>query len=397
LNNYKQLVKKSVLAEETFIKAVFSGQRRGVVPWHKVIVRPVLIKGKRHIQVSHFEAQKDITKNYTDAQMGEKLDELLALPFKSISVQTTDNGFQVQITKKGKAIIHRHQGLTPHKAPSLQHDRQKNLLLPAGRPDPFLQKIGIMTQDGQVRAKMQKKFRQINEFLARIIETGELEKLDQSPLSLVDCGCGSAHLTFAVYHYLNYVLELPTQMIGLDVKDDLLKRHSAQSQDLGWNDLTFQATRIVDYQPSVPPSIVLALHACDTATDEALAQAVKWQSKMIFCAPCCHHHLQHQMSKQTTPSQFRPVLRHAVFKERLGDILTDSFRCLILQMMGYRTDVVEFVSTEHTGKNLMIRAIQSARPGRGQTIQEYKALEDFWQVKPYLTQLLEKELADLGF
>jgi hypothetical protein len=143
--------------------------------------------------------------------------------------------------------------------------------------------------------------------------------------------------------------------------------------------------------------MVLALHACDTATDEALAQAVKWQSQMIFCVPCCHHHLQQQLTIQKAPSPFKPVLRHAIFKERWGDILTDSFRSLILQIMGYRTDVVEFVSTEHTSKNLMIRAIKSGKPGSRQAIQEYKQLTELWQVKPYLGQLLGKELSDVGF
>ncbi|MFC1976086.1 SAM-dependent methyltransferase, partial [Chloroflexota bacterium] len=384
MNDYKHLVKQSILDEETFLKAVFSGQQRGhVIPWNKVVVRPVLIKERRHLQFSYFDAKKDITKNYTDAEIVEKLDELLALPFKSINVQTTNQTFQVQITKKGKVIIHQHKTPEQQKTPSLQHDRQKDLLLPADTPDPFLQQIGIMTQDGKVRAKMQKKFRQINEFLKLIVETEELEKIEQSPLNIIDCGCGNAYLTFAVYHYLNHMLGLPARMIGIDVNQSLLNRRLALSQDLGWDDLTFQATRIVDYRPSDPPGMVLALHACDTATDEALAQAVKWQSKMIFCAPCCHHHLQQQLTQQTAPSPFKPVLRHAIFKERWGDILTDSFRSLLLQIMGYRTEVVEFVSTEHTGKNLMIRAIKSGQPGNRQAIQEYKQLAEFWQVKPY--------------
>jgi hypothetical protein len=141
---------------------------------------------------------------------------------------------------------------------------------------------------------------------------------------------------------------------------------------------------------------VLALHACDTATDEALAQGVKWQSDMIFSAPCCHHHLQQQMNLQTSPSLFAPIMRHGALKERLGDIVTDSFRALILQIMGYRTNVAEFVSTEHTGKNLLLRSIRTTQPGNNQrAIQEYQALKDFWQVEPYLEKLLERELSGL--
>jgi SAM-dependent methyltransferase len=275
----------------------------------------------------------------------------------------------------------------------LEHNRQKNLLLPADTPDPFLHTTGIMTQDGRVRANMQKKFRQINEFLQRIVETGELEKLTQLPVQIIDCGCGSAHLTFAVYHYLNHILNLPAALTGVDVNKSLLEKQAELGQQLGWENLHFAASPIVDYRPDVAPSLVLALHACDTATDEALAQAVKWRSQMIFSVPCCHHHLHRQLVKEKEPSPFQPMLRHGVFKQRWGDILTDTFRVLILQILGYRTDVVEFVSTEHTGKNLMIRAVKTDNPANRQAVQEYLALQDFWQVQPYLADLLTDELA----
>jgi hypothetical protein len=138
------------------------------------------------------------------------------------------------------------------------------------------------------------------------------------------------------------------------------------------------------------------LHACDTATDEALAQGIKWQSRLILSAPCCHHHLQQQLVQYPSPPQFTPVLRHGVFKERVGDILTDTFRALLLRTMGYRTDIVEFVSTEHTGKNLMIRAVKSSESGNRQAIQEYRDLKGFWQVTPYLEGLLEAELQSIA-
>ena len=135
--------------------------------------------------------------------------------------------------------------------------------------------------------------------------------------------------------------------------------------------------------------MVLALHACDTATDETLAQAIKWDSEMIFVAPCCHHHLQAQLAQQPSPAPFSTIMKQGPLKERLGDILTDNFRTMILQMMGYRTDIVEFVSTEHTGKNLLIRAIKTPHPVNPKIIQEYEALKQFWKVEPYLEQLLK--------
>jgi hypothetical protein len=392
----KRVVKDRILDKDSFVRAVFSGRQRGrALPWQRVEVRPVLVKGKRHIQFSHFDAQKDISKNYAGAAAIEKLDELLALPFRSITLQTTDSDIQIQVTKKGKVIVHQHKAPEHRELPDLAHDRRKNLLLPVDKPDSFLQNIGIITKQGKVRASMRAKFRQINEFLERLVETGELEKFDRYPLTVVDCGCGSADLTFAVYHYLSHVLGMPTHLTGIDVNKELLRRRAEESRALGWDDLTFQAVRIIDFQPVAPPDIVLALHACDTATDEALAQGITWQSRVILSAPCCHHHLQQQLAKESPPPQFKPVLQHGVLRERLGDILTDTFRSLILQIFGYRTDVVEFVSTEHTGKNLMIRAVRSGKPGNGQVIQEYRDLQRFWQVTPYLEQLLEAELRPL--
>ncbi|KAA3659383.1 MAG: SAM-dependent methyltransferase [Chloroflexi bacterium] len=396
MNDYKQLVKESILDKKQFIRAVFTGQQRGqTVPWNKLIVRPVMLKESRHIQISHFDAKKDITKNYTEAEISEKLDEILTLPFKNIHVQTSSDKLQIQFTKKGKALIHRHKSHTKSKQLSLSHDRRKNLLLPGDKPDPFLETIGIMTKDGKIRANRQGKFKQINEFLKLVLESGELEKLDASPLHIIDCGCGNAYLTFAVFYYLKHILKLPTEMVGIDVNKPLLERRTAQTQELGWEGLSFQQSTIIDFQPTTLPHVVLALHACDTATDETLAQAIKWQSDMVFCAPCCHHHLQQQMTQKNNPDIFSPILRHSSLKERMGDILTDSFRSLILQIMGYRTDIVEFVSTEHTGKNLLIRAVKTGKPGNQRAVQEYKSLKQFWQLSPYLEQLLQAEIASL--
>jgi SAM-dependent methyltransferase len=360
-----------------------------------------MVRQVRHIQFSYLDEKQDTTKNYAD-EAAAKLEELLDLPFRNIHVQTTEGDLQVQFTKRGRAIVHQHDAPERREPPSLQHDRRKELPLPADRPDPFLQQIGIMTQEGTVRASMRSKYQQINRFLELVIDTAELGSVDHSPLRVVDCGCGSAYLTFAVYHYLNHILGLPTRVTGIDVNEDLIARRSGQSRDLGWDGLSFQVSRIIDYKPDVAPDIVLALHACDTATDEALAQAVRWGSARIYSVPCCHHHLQQQMSRRTAPTPLAPLLRHGILKQRLGDLLTDTLRALVLRALGYRTDVIEFISTEHTDKNLMIRAVRSGRPGNHRAMRdtlgatrEYLDLVEAWQVRPYLGQLLGKELSDL--
>jgi len=387
--DYQELIKDSILDNEDFIKATFSGQTRDRdSAWMKVIVRPVLVRGQKHMQFSYFDAKKDITKNYRGDEIAEKLAQILALQFKNVHVQTARNTIDIVINNKGKARIHNTTSSLQPMAAHLSHDRQKNVLLPADAAAPFLKAVGIMTQDGKIRADMQSKFRQINEFLKLVQQTGELEKFGTSPLYVVDCGCGNAYLTFAFYYYLNSVLNIQTHLTGIDVNGELLKGHAEKSSSLDWSGLTFQMTSIIDFKPAPPPGIVLALHACDTATDEALAQGITWQSRLIISAPCCQHHLQQQLDHQPTPHPFEPVERHSILKERLGDILTDAFRALILRIMGYQTDVVQFVSSEHTAKNLMIRAVKSLKVGDPKFVQEYKDLKDFWKVTPYLEQLL---------
>ena len=388
VNAYQIEIKEQVLNEATFVEANFKDARKGQsVPWVRVQVRPVLLKGSRFLQFSYFDDKKHIAKNYAGAELNDKLDELLALPFKTIQVTTINGRIRVQFTKKGKAIIHRDKQAGKIDLPILEHDRRKQQILTDEKPIPFLQMVGIMTENGRIRANMRRKFRQINKFLELVDETADFQSAQQ-PLQVVDFGCGNAYLTLAFYHYLHEMLHIPTQLTGIDIKADLMARHNDSAKQLGWQDVTFKAMSIEQFNPPTPPDVVIALHACDTATDDSLAQGIKSDSRFIFSAPCCHHHLQAQLAQQSTPDTFDPVMRHGILKERLGDILTDSFRALILRIMGYRTDVIEFIATEHTPRNLMIRAVKTTEPGDPKFIQEYEALKQYWQVTPYLETLL---------
>lgn len=388
-------IKTRMLDEAAFVEAAFKGVRRGQnMRWERVQVRPVLLKNGRFLQISYFDAQQHIAKNYADDELVEKLDELLALPWRNFQMTDLNGRLLVQISKKGKPIIHREKAKKPIDLPVLEHDRQKEQLLPDDQPVPFLQAVGIMGKNGRVKANMRRKFRQINKFLELVDETVELDG-EKRPLHVVDFGCGNAYLTLATYHYLHEIKRQPVEMVGIDIKSELMRRHNQTAQDLGWSSLHFKPIPIEQYTPPESPDIVLALHACDTATDDALAQGIKQNSRYIFSAPCCHHHLQAQLNQQPIPAPFDPVMRHGIMKERLGDILTDSFRALILRMMGYRTDVIEFISTQHTPRNLMIRAVKTTEAGDPQFVAEYKALKQFWQVEPYLETLL-KETGDWG-
>lgn len=391
---YQALLRGSILGGEQFVEAVFQGARRGAdLPWQRVTVRPVMLKGSRFLQFSYFDGRQETAENLHDAQSAGRLEHLLALPFKSIRADTTAESVRVQFSKKGKPILHRERRGTEASIPlDLAHDRAKATVLSESELPPFLAAIGVATTDGRIRANQQRKFRQINEFLRLIEEAGEVAQLEGRPLRVVDLGCGSAALTFAAYHYLSVHREIPTEMTGVDTKAFLMERHQTTADKLGWTGLRFQATRIEEYETADAPDIVLALHACDTATDEALARAVRWRSKLIFSAPCCHHHLQAQLSTGEPPDAFRPVLRHGILRERLGDVLTDAFRAHILRLLGYRAEVIEFIAVEHTPKNLMIRAVDVRTTTPAALVAEYQALKAYWGVVPYLEELLSREL-----
>src|SRR5262249_2310015 len=251
-----------------------------------------------------------------------------------------------------------------------------------------------MNEHGQVRPNMQGKFAQINEFLALIEATGELERFERSPIEVLDCGCGSSYLTFATYHYLNNIRGIPARLVGVDTNTGLIEKGAALAARLEYGDLCFQNTPIIAFEAECAPDLVMALHACDTATDEAIAQAIRAEAHMLVCAPCCHHDLNEQLSLESG-GVFGPVLRHGILKQRMADILTDSFRALALRIMGYRTDVIEFVASEHTAKNLMIRAIRASRPGEPQFVREYTQLKQFWGVTPYIERLLGEPFRQL--
>lgn len=390
--NYQQRVKETLLHNDRFLKATFSGPGTGQEhPWIKVVVRPVLLRGTKHLQFSYFDAHKDITKNYAGQELEEQIALLLALGFKHIHLHTQDQTTQIQITRKNAALIHSSKPALESQSSDWSHDRQKKTFLTEPAAVPFLQAVGIIGEHGKIKADMYGKFRQLQEFIKLVQQTGALDQLTATPLRVVDAGCGNAYLTFAFYYYLQEYLKKPTTLIGIDSRSEPLERHQEKIARLGWTGLSFQTSAIIDFQPAATPEIVLALHACDTATDEALAQGIRWQSRLLVSVPCCHHHLQVQLEQQPAPAPFGPALRHSILKERLGDILTDTFRVLILQIMGYQTDIVQFISSEHTAKNLMIRAVKSQRPGNARAAQEYQDLKAFWNVTPYLEHLLGDE------
>ncbi|WP_420642016.1 class I SAM-dependent methyltransferase [Candidatus Leptofilum sp.] len=400
MSDYQKTVRNAILDEANFVRATFSGRQRGqTIRWQKLELRPVEVRGKRHLQFSFFDEKQNIVKNYLGETAVTELNNALTLPFRNFHIISQTETIQINLSKKRKPIINRKATEKPQ-AVDLAHDRRKNTILSEGEDIPFLKVMGVMRGDDRIKANHRAKFQQINAFLKILDEIDAIAALPE-PIRMIDFGCGSAYLTFAAYHYLHNILGKQTRIVGVDGQEKLIAKNKKTAAVLGWDALTFKQGMIIDYQTDTPPNIVVALHACDTATDDTLAQGIRWQSKVIIAAPCCHHHLQVQLRERPSPTEFTAVLRHNLLHERLGDILTDAFRAAILRMHGYQVSAMEFISPDHTPKNLLLRAVRKGynvgvetapSANSGQAVAEYAQLQQYWQVEPYLAQLLSIKL-----
>lgn len=418
---YEDLVRQLVQDEQAFLRLTFGAPLPPAsAPWQKVSIRPVLLQGRRQLQFSHFDGRRNVVKNSSGEEALKQLNELLEMSFSRIELQSTAGDLHVRVTRKGNALVTR--GKPSRTAPAdLAHNRPKQYPLPAEDHGAFLYALGITNGKGNVRPTMQGKFHQVNEFL-RVLDQvvdgsqsgdsfqgSDATACDGDPvphqgqgrmspgscpptetLHIVDCGCGSAYLAFAAQYYLQHVRRRSVEIVGVDVNAELMAKVSQLRDHLRMTGVEFVVCRILDFEPDRRPDVVLSLHACDDATDQAIARGVQWDSRSILAAPCCQHELHHAIDLP----DLRAVLRHGVLRERQADILTDAFRAAALRILGYRTDVIEFISPEHTGKNLMIRAVRTARPGHAPSIQEYQALKHMWGVTPVIETLLEEQLSE---
>lgn len=355
----------------------------------KANIRPILIKGKISYQITEQRQQKAVHQNVQDADcliwFKRHLQE-----FKQIFLYTPSADYHVLVGKKGNFTLLKK---APTKAlPDLLHNRPKEYLLPEGVPVPFLVKLGVMNSEGKVYAAKRDKFRQINRFLEMVDDV--LPHLDISHLlRIVDFGCGKAYLTFALYHFLKVTKMYPIEMVGLDLKSDVIQYCQELAAELGYKeDLHFIKGDINAFQTQNKVDMVISLHACDTATDAALEKAIRWQAKIILCVPCCQHELMPQIHQPTLD----PLLKHGILKERFAALTTDAARVQLLEVLGYHTQILEFIDIEHTPKNLLIRAVKRSKPGNIENAwQEYLTFKHCLNIDPSLEKRFRSELSEL--
>jgi len=378
---------KLALDSKTLVRIVLSGRRRNMsVPFERIDIRPVLIKDEITYQVMQNDGRITTTKNISPKEFNPHL--YLEMGYANILVEHTSGALSIRITKKGEAQVHEEKGAREQ---NLEHDRKKVRLLDSA--DPFLIEVGISDANGKVKPTRADKYLQVEEFLRLLVPTLNsaiaakqiAEPTTSKPLVIADLGCGNAYLTFAVHQYLKS-MNIPVHVIGIDIRPESLKRNTEIAKKLGISKSIEFKAEAIDQTSLTSCDIAIALHACDTATDDAIAWAVNGGAKLLLVAPCCQHDLQTQMSQ--VPEPWNILTKHGLIKERLGDLMTDSLRAQILKLKGYRTEIIEFIGGEHTPRNIMIRAVLTNAKPTSDDLDTYKKMLSDWQIDPALASRL---------
>lgn len=384
MNEIEKLLKETL--NERFLQAVISNPRikEGIL---KIKVRPVEIKGLRMIQCESYTKTQVFHENLTLMEAVQRIDHAMG-EFRQMQLSSGENDYTILISKKGKVTIQKRK-VAGRKAncSDLSHNRKKHYILQEGIPVPFLQDLGVMTQEGKIVRTKFDKFRQINRFLEFIEDIlPQLEK--KREVTILDFGCGKSYLTFAMYYYLHELKHYDIRIIGLDLKADVIRHCSELAEKYGYEKLTFLEGDIADYEGVDAVDMVVTLHACDTATDYALAKAIGWGAKVILSVPCCQHELNGQMKNEI----LEPVMKYGLLKERFAALVTDGLRAEYLESAGYHVQVLEFIDMEHTPKNILLRAVKQTGQPEGEKQKKLECIqkcEEFLQVSPTLGKLMD--------
>ena len=372
----------------------------------KVKIRPVMLREELMFQETVYQGTKVFHENYPAGEMIPRIGNYLLQDFKQCEIEHTNKKAVILVSKKGKMTVRKkdtaqQRAKTAEAAQgdcreavkmgrpqiSMTHNRVKKYILEEGTAVPFLVDLGVQGKDGQVVRAKYDKYKQINRFLEFIEDILPALPADRE-IRIVDFGCGKSYLTFAIYYYLHELKGLDAAITGLDLKEDVIERCNGLSEKYGYRKLRFIRGDIAEYEGIAAADMVVTLHACDTATDYALAKAVKWGAKVILSVPCC----QHEVNKQISCKELNPVLQYGIVKERMSALITDALRADILKAEGYETDLLEFIDLEHTPKNILIRAVKNEKINAERRREEINKISDvmeFLRIEPSLWNLLK--------
>lgn len=347
----------------------------------KIKVRPVAMKDKIEYQVSEFIGRKVFHKNYKKDELKKKITDWMQEDYKQAQFTMTDATAQILSGKHSQTVKYK-KCKEVRVQRDLSHNRTKRYILPEGTPVGFLIDLGVMTKEGKIVRQKYDKYRQINRFL-EFVEDILPQLSKEREQTIIDFGCGKSYLTFAMYYYLKELKGYDIRIIGLDLKEDVIVHCNELKDKYGYGKLSFLVGDIASYTDVDAVDMVVTLHACDTATDYALAKAVQWGAKVILSVPCCQHEANRMMENEL----LQPVLQYGILKERMAAIMTDAVRANLLTAKGYDTQILEFIDMEHTPKNLLIRAVYTGKDSEN-AAEALKNMEEALHLNLTLNKLL---------
>ena len=385
---------KKNIQEDKLIKIVFSDRQSG--DFNKVIIKPIILKSTKNIQIESFKDNKAFHKNI-DLNNLQELENILKEyieNFKQILLQI--EGADISFIRKKESFSRKEKESNLVKS-SNEHNKKKQYILNEGDKIDFLIELGLMSVEGKILKSSYNKFKQINkylEFIDDVIEELKAKKLITNHINVLDFGCGKSYLTFALYYYLkNYRKDFTFSIVGLDLKKDVIEFCNKLAKKLNYENLEFLNGNIKDYDKSKEVDLVFSLYACNNATDYSLEKALSLDAKAILAVPCCHHEFFEKIQKNKN-SEFHNTLKimadNGVVLDKFATLATDSFRSLSLELCGYKTKMIEFIDMEHTPKNILIKAIKSKSSNLKEKLVEYNKLKEFLGINPLLEDLIKK-------
>ena len=392
MNQIEELLKRVLTS--LLVDMVISGARGGV-DFIKIKVRPVMIRDSLYFQVSRYTDKQVFHENMTAEDAVETLSGWILHDFRQAQIRMQDEMVTVLVSKKGKATV-KSKKAACIETQNLEHNRKKRYIIEEGTAVPFMIDLGVMTESGKIIRTRYDKYRQINRFL-EFIEDILPELPTDRTVHIIDFGCGKSYLTFAMYYYLKVLKHYDIRITGLDLKQKVIEDCQALADRYGYDGLQFLCGDIADYNGTDEVDMVVTLHACDTATDYALYKAVKWHASVILSVPCCQHELNRKMQCETLSGAFQ----YGLIKERTAALMTDAMRGQLLEMKGYKTQLLEFIDMEHTPKNILIRGVKSKgllpKAARKQQMENYQKCRDFFGAELTLEKLFKEMEGEMAY
>ncbi|MGE7666273.1 class I SAM-dependent methyltransferase [Ureibacillus composti] len=370
--------------KKQLVNATISQPRQKSNEVKRIKLKPIELKGVYHIQIEYQYERILKHENVILENFPEAFDQFLE-GFRQIHAQFSQETVHIQLSKKNKVLWKSEKGKMS-KPVDLSHNRKKKYLLDDSTPYPFLIRLGVQTEEGKVKKQKFDKFKQINRFV-EFIDDALIHLPQDREIRILDFGSGKSYLTFALYHYLKIEKGLNIRVTGLDLKKEVIEECNQIAKDLQYEDLEFLVGDINDYNDETSVDMIVTLHACDVATDMALARAVRWGAKVILSVPCC----QHELNRQLHAPSLEVMTQHGLIKERFASLATDSIRAEILKLVGYETQLLEFIDIENTPKNILIRAYYTGKKPSNEQLARYNAFVEFLSANPFL----QNELKDL--